>query len=162
MKSDHLLSAIHGKSQHLLSLLFLFILLSGTAFAQRPARDSARASKHATSNLSADQKKKMAELRTQLKKDVLPLKNQLGEKKAKMRTLETADKADIAAINALIDEIQSLQGKIMKLHATQRQEIRKMLTPEQRVDFDLKGMRKEKKHRKGKKGHHSEENRMEE
>ena len=95
----------------------------------------------------------MAELRTQLKKEILPLKNQLGEKKARMQTLETADKADMQAINALIDEIQSLQGKIMKMHASHRQEIRKMLTPEQRVDFDLKGMRKEKRHHKGRRGH---------
>ena len=162
MKSNLLKTTTYRNVGTIWTLFLLTTLFTGAAFAQRPARDSARAAKHATSNLSADQKKKMAELRTQLKKDILPLKNQLGEKKAKMRTLETADKADIAAINALIDEIQSLQGKIMKLHATQRQEIRKMLTPEQRVDFDLKGMRKEKKHRKGKKGHHSEEHRMEE
>ncbi|HOY96585.1 MAG TPA: periplasmic heavy metal sensor, partial [Catalimonadaceae bacterium] len=131
-------------------------------FAQRPPRDSAHAGKHGISNLTAEQKKKMAELRTQLKKEILPLKNQLGEKKARMQTLETADKADMQAINTLIDEIQSLQGKIMKMHASHRQEIRKMLTPEQRVDFDLKGMRKEKRHHKGRKGHHPEGHGMEE
>lgn len=159
----NLLKTTTSRNLHTIWMMFLLLtLFTGTAIAQRPSRDSARAGKHGVSNLTADQKKKMSELRTQLKKEVLPLKNQLGEKRAKMRTLETADKADMQAINALIDEIQSLQGKIMKMHASHRQEIRKILTPEQRVDFDLKGMRKEKRQHKGRKGHHPEGHGMEE
>ena len=162
MKSN-LLKTTTPRNFHTIWMMFLLLtLFTGSAMAQRPSRDSARAGKHGMSNLTADQKKKMAELRTQLKKDILPLKNQLGEKKAKMRTLETADKADLQAINALIDEIQNLQGKIMKLHASNRQEIRKLLTSEQRVHFDMKGIQKEKRHRKGRKGHRPEGSGMEE
>jgi Spy/CpxP family protein refolding chaperone len=162
MKSN-ILKTTTPRNFHTIWMMFLLLtLFTGSAIAQRHSRDSTRTRKHGISNLTADQKKKMAELRTQLKKEILPLKNQLGEKKAKMRTLETADKADLQAINALIDEIQSLHGKIQKLQASNRQEIRKMLTPEQRVDFDLKGMRKEKRHHKGRKGHHPEGPGMEE
>jgi len=160
MKSN-LVKTTKYSNVHTIWIFFLLTLFTNSAFGQRPSRDSTRAGNHETGNLTADQKKKMAELRTQLKKDVLPLRNQLGEKKAKMRTLESADKADIQAINLLIDEIQILQGKIMKLLAAHRQEIRKILTPEQRVDFDLKGMRKEKRHHRGR-GHHMEGFGMEE
>jgi Spy/CpxP family protein refolding chaperone len=162
MKSNILKTTTPRNFHTIWMMSLLLTLFTGSAIAQRHSRDSARAGKHGISNLTADQKKKMAELRTQLKKDILPLKNQLGEKKAKIRTLETADKADLQAINALIDEIQNLQGKILKLHASNRQEIRKMLTPEQRVDFDLKGMRKEKRHHKSRKGHRPHGSGMEE
>src|SRR3989339_158806 len=69
-------------------------------------------------------------------KKILPLENELNEKEAKMRTLETADNADLKAINSLIDEMGMVKTKIAKERAAHHQEIRKILTPEQRIRFD--------------------------
>jgi len=153
MHTNHLiLNRIAKLKATTIFLLILVFIASTPAISQKHQQDSSRESKHGIPNLTAEQKKKMAELRTQLKKEFLPIRNQLGEKKAKLRTLETADKADMVAINTLIDEIHSLQAKMMKLQSAHRQEIRKMLTPDQRVDFDLNG-NKNGKHRKEKGNH---------
>jgi len=69
-------------------------------------------------------------------KEMLPLKNELAEKMAHLKTLTTKDKVDMAAINATIDEIVVIKGKMMKLQVAHKQEIRKLLTEEQRIIFD--------------------------
>jgi Spy/CpxP family protein refolding chaperone len=86
--------------------------------------------------LTEDQKSKMADLRLALKKELLPLKNQLGEKQARMRTLETADKPDMGDINKLIDEIATIKANMAKKQAAHKQDIRKLLTDKQRIIFD--------------------------
>jgi len=89
-------------------------------------------------NLTDDQKKKIKDLRTPLQKEVLPLKNQLAEKRAHLKTLQTADKADLKSINSTIDEMSQLQSQIMKKHAAHTQAVRALLTDEQRVAFDTR------------------------
>ena len=89
--------------------------------------------------LTPEQKKSIFELKSKLMKSVLPIKNSIGEKKAHLKTLSTVDNPDMNAINSTIDDIASLRGQIMKLHMANRQEIRKLLTDNQRVIFDTKG-----------------------
>jgi Spy/CpxP family protein refolding chaperone len=96
-------------------------------------------------NLTDDQKAKIKDLKTQLAKETLPLKNQLGELKAKERTLTTAATPDMKAINANIDEITTVRGKIMKATEGTNQKIRALLTDEQKLFFDThKGQIKKK------------------
>jgi Spy/CpxP family protein refolding chaperone len=122
--------------------LFLFVLLLsyGSSFGdtRRHPKDSSRMNRQEIPNLSPEQKTKIKAIRIQSQKEILPLKGQLGEKKAKLQTLEMAEKPDMAAINGLIDEMHALEGKISKLRAAQKQEIRKLLTTDQRVVFDTK------------------------
>lgn len=87
-------------------------------------------------NLTEDQQTKLKELQLAHQKKVLPIKNAIAEKKAKLRTLETADNADMKAINALIDDISNQRSQLMKERANMQQDIRKMLTDEQRIIFD--------------------------
>jgi Spy/CpxP family protein refolding chaperone len=68
---------------------------------------------------------------------MLPLKNELGEKKAKMKTLQTANPADMKAINSLIDDMTVVKTKMSKSRAAMHQEIRKVLTEDQRIKFDM-------------------------
>jgi Spy/CpxP family protein refolding chaperone len=88
-------------------------------------------------NLTDDQRQKIEALRTPFSKETLPLVNQLAEKRAHLRTLETADKTDPNAINGTIDDISKLQSQLMKKRAAHTQAIRNLLTDEQRVAFDL-------------------------
>jgi len=87
-------------------------------------------------NLTDEQKEKMAELRTENMKVLLEKRNLVHEKMAKLQTLQTADKADMKAINALIDEIAEVKADMAKQRAAHRQQIRSLLTDEQRVIFD--------------------------
>ena len=87
-------------------------------------------------NLTEDQQKKMMEMRVSNMHDMLQFKNTMAEKKAHLNTLRTADKVDMNAINKLIDEMGALKTKMMKKKEAHRQEVRKMLTDDQRVFFD--------------------------
>lgn len=87
-------------------------------------------------DLTQEQEDQINVLKTQHLKTTLALKNELNEKEARYVTLMTAEKPDMNAINKLIDEIALLKGKIMKEKASHQQEIRKVLTEDQRVLFD--------------------------
>jgi Spy/CpxP family protein refolding chaperone len=101
-------------------------------------------------NLTDAQKEKIDKIKLQLQKDILPVRNEIREKEAKLITLQTVDKPDINKINALIDEVADLEAKIRKLHAKARLDIRNLLDDEQRIWFDTHG---QKGHYKG--GHHN-------
>jgi len=97
--------------------------------------------------LTDEQKTKIEALRLDQQKKMLPLKNELGEKEARMKTLSTAEVADMKAINSLIDEMAVIKTKMAKDRAAHHQEIRKILTPEQRIKFDLhRGEMRHQKH----------------
>jgi Spy/CpxP family protein refolding chaperone len=88
--------------------------------------------------LSEEQGKKIDALRISFQKEMLSLKNQMSELKAHQKTLSTADKVDMKAIYANIDAITQVQNQMMKKGADHRQQVRSILTDEQRLRFDLK------------------------
>jgi hypothetical protein len=100
-------------------------------------------------NLSEEQKSMIKELHIAHYKETQPIKNQLQELKARQKSLSTADKPDIKAINANIDDITKLQNKLMKSRAAMHQQVRALLNDEQKMWFDQHGKRAE-----FQKGHH--------
>ena len=72
------------------------------------------------------------------RKEALPLQNALREIKAELQTLRTAESYDEAAVAAKINEISDLQTSMMLLRERHRQEVRALLTEEQRVIFDTR------------------------
>jgi len=86
--------------------------------------------------LSETQRTKVDDIHLALQKELLPLKNEMGEKKAKLRTLTTAQKVDMKAINSLIDEMAGIGSNIRKKQAAALQQVRQVLTDEQRIKFD--------------------------
>lgn len=100
-------------------------------------------------DLTDEQKTKFEALRFDHQKKMLPLTNDLGEKQAKMKTLQTADKVDMTAINKLIDEMSVTKAKMEKNKAAMHQDMRKVLTEEQRVKFDMHAKRTGRKGRGG-------------
>ena len=131
-----------------LSALLTLLIFTGSLLAQNPHRmkqhgenrDCSPKKEHMMNlpGLTDEQRDKMKEIRLSAMKAMLPVKNQLGEKKAKLHTLETAEKADINAINNLIDEIASLKTTMAKTHAANKQKMRSILNEEQRLIFDSK------------------------
>lgn len=87
-------------------------------------------------DLTAEQETKMKELKTVHMKDMLKLKSELKEKNARLKSLQTADDVDIDKIYKVIDDIGSIKTKMTKERADLHQEIRTLLSDEQRVYFD--------------------------
>jgi len=147
------------KSLLVLMVSTLMVVITGSSFAQQEHKQhmmNRDSSKHEMGipNLTADQKTKIDALRTKHQKEITPLRNELAEKQAHLNTLESAEKVDKDAINKTIDEIATLQGKIMKLRVNHRLEVSALLTDDQKVYFNShhgngmgmgKGMKKDMK-----------------
>ncbi len=87
-------------------------------------------------DVTPEQEAQIKTLKTQYLKGTQALRNDLNEKEAHYKTLMTAEKPEMNVINNLIDEIASIQGKLMRERAAHQQEVRKILTEDQRVIFD--------------------------
>ncbi len=142
-----------------LVIAVLFIFLSAGIFAQKgnmmPQNKKAQGMFMNIPDLTDAQQTQLKEIRTAHMKEMLPLKNELKERNAHLQTLQTADKPNMNEIYAEIDKIGAIKTNMAKKHADFRQEVRKILTDDQRVYFDMHAeqMHKKmmnKKHPKGK------------
>ncbi|MEA3496538.1 MAG: Spy/CpxP family protein refolding chaperone [Bacteroidota bacterium] len=97
-------------------------------------------------NLTDNQIESIKKLRTKHMKKILPIRNQLREKNAKLTTLITQDKMDNTAIDKIVDDISDLRKQMMKNRISHKNEIRNILTDEQKVYFNMHSS-----HRKGQK-----------
>lgn len=93
-------------------------------------------------NLTDEQQQKINDLKVKHIKDVTPLKNELGEKRARMRTLQSVEKPDLNAINKLIDEMAAVRAQIQKKAAAHKVEVASLLTDEQKVYYNAHQGRK--------------------
>lgn len=89
-------------------------------------------------DITADQQKQMEAVHQKMVKEVLPIKNQIAEKKAHLVTVSTGDNVDMVAVNKTIDEIYALKAELAKKEEALKQEVRKLLTDEQKLQFDMK------------------------
>ena len=87
-------------------------------------------------DLTDKQKEQLKDLRVEHMKEIQPIMNEIGELKAKLQTLQTAESPNMNEIYKLIEAIGQQHTEIMKLKAAHVQEMRKLLTAEQRVFFD--------------------------
>ena len=129
------------KSILVLMVSVLITAVSSNSYAQRgprpndPKRDSAKFERGIPS-LTIDQKTKIESLKVKYIKEITPIKNELAEKRAHLTTLESVEKTDKDAINKTIDEMTSLQAKIMKLGINHRIEVASLLNDEQKIAFN--------------------------
>lgn len=104
-------------------------------------------------NLTDAQKEAFKQNRLALEKALQPLRNELGEAEAHQKTLTTAEKPDMAAVNKNIEKIGALRVEMAKLQTKFHLEMRAQLTDEQRLKFDaFKHNRKEGRGMKGGRG----------
>ena len=87
-------------------------------------------------DLTDVQKEAFKKSRLEMQKQLQPVFNQIGEAEARQRTLTTAEKPDMDAINKNIEKIGSLKIEIEKIRTKNRLEMRAQLTEEQRLKFD--------------------------
>ncbi len=84
-------------------------------------------------DLTEEQDKEIRDLRTAHMKEMLPLRNQMGEIRAKHRTLMSESPVDQKAVENLIDDKTELMNKMMKMRTDHKVAIRGVLTEEQQV-----------------------------
>lgn len=138
-------------------LIIMLLAIVGTVnvWAQRPAGQGAAGSpmelrmKRMLPDLTDEQMSQIKTLRIEMLKKVNPLKAQIKEKRAHIETLSLADQADMKAINKSIDELTQLQAQLMKIMAKFRQDVRAILTPDQRAVYDSRVRQMKQKHKGG-------------
>lgn len=101
-------------------------------------------------NLTDSQKEAFKQSMLATQKQLQPIRNELGEAMARQKTLTTAEKPDLSAINKNIEKMGALKVEMAKIQAKHRLEMRAQLTDEQRLKFHLhEGKMKQKKGPKG-------------
>ncbi len=86
-------------------------------------------------NLTTEQMEKIQKMKLVFQKERLTMQTELKAKMLDLRAL-TMDKADSAKINAMIDEIAKARAEMQKKAYAHRQEIRNVLTEDQKKIFD--------------------------
>jgi Spy/CpxP family protein refolding chaperone len=93
-------------------------------------------------NLTDEQREQIRKSVIENREKMLPLQNQLREKHARLRTLTTGNTVNIRDAEQVIDEVTVIQSRMMKNRINHRNEIRNILTDEQKVVFDTMGQRR--------------------
>ncbi len=88
------------------------------------------------SNLTEEQKSAIKDLRLDHAKEMSRFKNEMAILKAQNKSLSSADNIDKKAIDKNIDQQTALINSMMKTQAAHRNEVRGLLTDEQKVFFD--------------------------
>ncbi|MBN1118294.1 MAG: Spy/CpxP family protein refolding chaperone [Bacteroidales bacterium] len=131
MKTNKIKTVIIG-----LSALFI----STVVMAQKPAYLGSRGT-NGIPDLTDEQNELIDNLRTDHLKNSMKYHAEIDKLEAELKVLEIADNADLNKINAKIDEIADVKAKLAKERSKHRQDIRKILTEEQKVYFDRHSMR---------------------
>jgi len=106
-----------------------------------PKAPMARLERAGIPGLTEDQKKQIEKLKLDLDKAVMPLENQIEVKGAELKGLLIADNPNLGAVNAKLDEIGAVRLQMQKKRVAHELDVRKLLTPEQRVQFDRRVLR---------------------
>ncbi len=102
-------------------------------------------------NMTEEQKMQMKAIHLEIEKAVLPVKNQIGEKEARLRTLVTAANYDERAVNKVLEEMGELKTDVRKLEIAGLQKAKEVLTEEQML-FLYKSLDKRNGPKEGRRG----------
>lgn len=118
----------------LVMIMFISIDLS----AQRPGRgmNQQRGICQNIPDLTEKQQEQINDLRLQMQEKSNNHRAKMDELRAKKRSLSLESNPNMNAINSVIDEMSAKQTQHLKDIEQHRQDIRKILTDEQRVIFD--------------------------
>lgn len=101
-------------------------------------------------SLTDEQRKKVDKLRLSYKRDKYLLKAKLKQAKIEFALLITKDSPSKSNINSKIDKITKLKKEKLHLKANHKINVRKLLTEDQRVQFDLAVLKRMAKGKHGK------------
>lgn len=87
-------------------------------------------------NLTDAQKEAFKQSMLAMQKQLQPIRNELGEARARQKTLTSVEKPDMNAVNKNIEKMGSLQTEMAKIRTKYHLEMRAQLTEEQLLKFD--------------------------
>jgi len=118
-------------------MIAVFTTLSMITYAQ-PFRDG-RGGGHGFEmlELTDAQEKQIEDLHTVNMQEMLNAHNQIKVKEAELNVLQSAKKVDMKAVEAKIKEISVIKTEMEIKRANTHNEVRNILTDEQRVKFDM-------------------------
>lgn len=130
-------------SRFLTVIMISLMFISVNTFAQKGNQDGRQMQKRdghgieqRIPDLTEKQKADIKKIKLESKKEMLPITNSLGVKRAELQTLRTAENVDKKAIDTKIKEIGELRTKMMSIRENRLQSIRSILTDDQKVVFD--------------------------
>lgn len=92
-------------------------------------------------DLTEEQQDEIMELRTAHLKEMQDERNALAEKRVRLRSLRTSNSPDMGTINQTIEEMSEIRATMQKEREKHIQNIRNVLTDDQRVYFDARKAR---------------------
>jgi len=99
-------------------------------------------------NLTDEQKTQLKNARIKHHKEVLPIKNELREKRARLKTLTSTNTSKNKEIDNVIEDIGALQTKMMKAKVAHLMGMKQFLTEEQQLFLETRKDHKMRKNRK--------------
>jgi Spy/CpxP family protein refolding chaperone len=106
--------------------------------------------------LTDKQRQALRKMKLAYKRQKYLLKAQMREARVQLAILITSNKPGNSAIDRKIADISKIKAKIIRLKVNKLIKIRRMLTPDQRLSFDMKVLKKAyqgKKHRQKRRYH---------
>ncbi|MFQ5486827.1 MAG: Spy/CpxP family protein refolding chaperone [Gammaproteobacteria bacterium] len=132
-----------------LAIIFLICLMTPVAYGgegkHAHGKDAAPAAKkqahhfapHWAKTLNDGQKLQIDRMHLALERQLVVLKAREDLLQKELNALTARDDADPAAIHAKIDELIAVKGEIMRRRYDHIVEMRGVLTPEQRISYDM-------------------------
>ncbi len=135
-------------------IIAVLVFVSGSIFAQGQMKRKGQVGGRMMNipDLTDVQKTQIKDMRTANMKVMLPLKNELREKQAHLNTISTGDNVKITDVNIAIEEISAIKLTMAKKRAQHRQDIRKILSDDQRVFFDMQSGKQKRRQNAKKQG----------
>lgn len=125
------------KTKNLIFIAAIFIMfVSVESFGQRGMRGNQEGAQCVLPDLTEEQETKINALRTERIASSTQHQAEMNELRARKRSLTLADNPDMNEVNSIIDQMADKRAQQMKARVQHRQEVRELLTPEQRVIFD--------------------------
>ncbi|OGW59341.1 MAG: hypothetical protein A2V83_02565 [Nitrospirae bacterium RBG_16_64_22] len=88
-------------------------------------------------SLSKEQREKLDGMHLKLMKEMVPLKDAKNAKKNELNLLVVAEKPNKSAITKKVAEVADISRRLTEKKTLHHLEVREMLTPEQRLKFDM-------------------------
>jgi len=130
------------KTKLIATLLVMVLAVTVTMAQQGPRKDrgynrGGRLDFSERLDLTEDQQTKFDALRVDHFKSTQELRDQVREKQVKLDDLLNNDEIDVKNVEKLVAEIGQVRTKLMRERINHHIEVRKLLTDEQRVKFDM-------------------------
>ncbi len=120
----------------IIGLIFLSATLGMNSFAQKGKMLQNQC--RMLPDLTDEQTEKISDLRTTHMQEMTKFRADMKVLRAELDKLSIAENADLKSINAKIDDITTVKNSMTKAQYMHRQEVRKLLTEEQRIVFDAR------------------------